>query len=116
MDFDCIEVLNGHAQDVKRVVWHPHNEWAVSVSYDNTIKLWYDSEDTWHLGCTMNGHKSTVWDVAFEGKGYHFVTCADDRSVCVWTSRGLTNTLSRESWQFDATKSFEDHHDGCVYS
>ena len=38
-DFECIEVLQGHTQDVKMVQWHPFYDVLVSVSYDNSIKV-----------------------------------------------------------------------------
>ena len=36
---DCIEVLSGHTQDVKSVLWHPDEETMVSTSYDDTAKV-----------------------------------------------------------------------------
>ena len=34
-------------QDIKAVVWHPEGEILVSCSYDDTIKLWRESDDEW---------------------------------------------------------------------
>lgn len=38
-DFECIAVLQGHTQDVKMVRWHPHQNWLVSASYDDSLKV-----------------------------------------------------------------------------
>lgn len=38
-EFECVSVLQGHAQDVKMVQWHPTMDVLFSCSYDNTIKV-----------------------------------------------------------------------------
>lgn len=38
-DVECVAVLQGHTQDVKMVKWHPTQNWLVSASYDDTIKV-----------------------------------------------------------------------------
>ena len=42
-------------QDVKAVVWHPDGEILVSCSYDDTIKLWRESDDEWVCEQTLTG-------------------------------------------------------------
>ena len=42
-------------QDVKAVVWHPDGEILVSCSYDDTIKLWKESDDEWVCEQTLTG-------------------------------------------------------------
>ena len=42
-------------QDVKAVVWHPDREILVSCSYDDTIKLWRESDDEWVCEQTLAG-------------------------------------------------------------
>ena len=109
LDFEVIDVKHGHTQDVKTVAWDPSGEMLVSVSYDDSIKVWRESEDTdeWVCACTVeHAHESTVWDVRFVGddsvpaeaaaaagpssrsprssQQMHMVTCGDDRCVKVW--------------------------------
>ena len=70
LDFEVIDVKHGHTQDVKTVAWDPSGEMLVSVSYDDSIKVWRESEDTdeWVCACTVeHAHESTVWDVRFVG-------------------------------------------------
>ena len=42
-------------QDVKSVIWHPSGELLVSTSYDDSIKLWVDSDDDWFCAQTLEG-------------------------------------------------------------
>ncbi|KAK8632485.1 hypothetical protein V6N13_072876 [Hibiscus sabdariffa] len=44
-EFECIQVLQGHTQDVKMVRWHPTMDVLFSCSYDNTIKVWWSEDD-----------------------------------------------------------------------
>lgn len=43
------------AQDVKAVAWHPKGEILVSCSYDDTVKLWRESDDEWICEQTLSG-------------------------------------------------------------
>ena len=42
-------------QDVKAVVWHPDGEILVSCSYDDSMKLWRESDDEWICEQTLSG-------------------------------------------------------------
>lgn len=45
-DFECVDVKQGHTQDVKMVSWQPGDKKVlVSVSYDNSIKVWMEDPD-----------------------------------------------------------------------
>ena len=74
-DFECVAVLNGHAQDVKQVVWHPTEDVLVSVSYDDTVKVWTEDPggDDWSctvtVGAKEGGHESTVVGGVRSGDG-----------------------------------------------
>lgn len=88
-EFETVAVCQEHDGDVKAVVWHPEEELVGSASYDDEARLWRDEGDDW--GCIWRsgtsivdpeahseshkknqstdraGHKSTVWDLAWEG-------------------------------------------------
>jgi WD40 repeat protein len=41
----------------------------VSVSYDDTVKIWAADDDDWICTDTLTGHTSTVWGAAFNTAG-----------------------------------------------
>ncbi len=75
-------------QDVKMVCWHPKGEVLVSCSYDDSIKVWIDSDGEWECAQTLAGpglgHTSTVWGIAFDKEGRQMVSCSDDQTLRVW--------------------------------
>ena len=75
-------------QDVKMVAWHPKGEVLVSCSYDDSIKVWVDSDGEWECAQTLAGpglgHSSTVWGIAFNKDGNQMVSCSDDQTLRVW--------------------------------
>jgi WD40 repeat protein len=92
LDVECVAVLTGHTQDVKTVRFHPHADMLVSVSYDDSVKVWCDDEgDDWHCDATLRAHSSTVWGVCFDASGRRFVTCSDDSTVIVWQQGSSTS-------------------------
>ncbi|ONM52648.1 Protein CIA1 [Zea mays] len=107
-EFECVSVLPGHTQDVKMVQWHPILDILVSVSYDNSIRVWAgDGDDEWHCVQTLTeanncGHSSTVWALSFNLKGDRMVTCSDDQTLKIWdTSADLSQPKTGEghdSW------------------
>ncbi len=54
-EFECVDVKQGHSQDVKTVCWHPGGELLVSAGYDDTIRLWTYDGDEWGCSQTMGG-------------------------------------------------------------
>lgn len=90
-DYECLEVLHGHSQDVKSVAWHPSEPLLVGVvspqvscSYDDTIKFWREVDEEWQCVRTLAGHSSIVWEIAFNGDGSMLVSCGDDKAIIVW--------------------------------
>ena len=52
-DFECVDVKQGHTQDVKMVAWHPTQNILASASYDDTIKLWMEDPDGGEWSVTL---------------------------------------------------------------
>uniref|UniRef100_A0A7S3CVI5 Cytosolic iron-sulfur protein assembly protein CIAO1 homolog n=2 Tax=Palpitomonas bilix TaxID=652834 RepID=A0A7S3CVI5_9EUKA len=96
----CTANLDGHTQDVKRVLFHPNREMLVSASYDDTIRIWRDEGDDYECAQTLRSHTSTVWDVAFNDEGDRIVSCSDDKSVIVWEP---IDKVELDGWQVACT-------------
>lgn len=84
------DVCQGHLHDVKCVAWHPDCAHLVSGSYDETIRVWSKSNGTrWFCSQTLQVgsiiHKSTVWSISFNRDGSQFVSCAEDKTVKIWS-------------------------------
>jgi WD40 repeat protein len=56
LEFSCYEVIEGHTQDVKCVRFVPQSQDLVSCSYDDTLKVWEQDDDTWHCTQTLKEH------------------------------------------------------------
>jgi WD40 repeat protein len=69
-NYECTAILEGHTQDVKCVRFDPENSQRVaSCGYDDTIKLWEESnlrKDDWHCVQTLASHEGTVWTIEFQ--------------------------------------------------
>lgn len=86
---ECVAVLTGHSQDVKNVVFDPLDPFfLVSVSYDDSVKIWgYDGDD-WELRETLRGNSGTVWDISFNNEeGHEFATVSADGTLRFWSAK-----------------------------
>ncbi|XP_042887753.1 probable cytosolic iron-sulfur protein assembly protein CIAO1 [Penaeus japonicus] len=110
-DYECVSVMPSHTQDVKKVVFHPNAEVLASGSYDNSIKLYREESDDWGVFCTLNGHESTVWSLAFDNSGHRLASCSDDRTVRIWqeylpgNSEGVATPEKEPVWKCVCTLS-----------
>ena len=108
-NYEVAAVLHSHSADVKAVRWHPTNEILASASYDDTLKLYAQSDEEWRCVSTLAGHASTVWCLAFSPDGSHLVSCSDDRSVILW--RDATGESG-----FVHSATLKDVHERAIYS
>jgi cytosolic iron-sulfur protein assembly protein CIAO1 len=120
-DYETIAVLQEHSGDVKSVAWHPEEVMLASGSYDDDIRLWKEDVDDWTCMGILKGHKSTVWQVEWEGleisrslmtaenkndewvekrrqSGPRLASCSDDQTIRIWrrvpSERKEQNALS----------------------
>ncbi|XP_047468721.1 probable cytosolic iron-sulfur protein assembly protein CIAO1 isoform X4 [Penaeus chinensis] len=118
-DYECVSVMPAHTQDVKKVVFHPNAEILASGSYDNSIKLYREESDDWGVFCTLNGHESTVWSLAFDSTGHRLASCSDDRTIRIWqeylpgNSEGVATPEKEPVWKCVCTLS--GYHKRTVY-
>ena len=76
-ELEVAGVLHSHGADVKAVRWHPTTELLASASYDDTLKLYAQSDEEWRCISTLSGHTSTVWSLAFSADGAHLLLCGE---------------------------------------
>ena len=90
--FELLTVLHGHGGDVKAACFDlasslRDDDLLASCSYDDKIRVWGDDGDDWSSRCVLEGHASTVWDVAFCASpdgARRLVSCGADGAVRVW--------------------------------
>jgi guanine nucleotide-binding protein subunit beta-2-like 1 protein len=85
-----IKRLKGHNHFVSDVVVSSCGQFAVSASWDKTLRLW-DIE----RGVTSTrfvGHKHDVLSVAFSADNRQIISCGRDKSIKLW------NTLGELKW------------------
>lgn len=87
--------LRGHSHFVSDVVVSSCGQFAVSASWDKTLRLW-DLE----RGITTTrfvGHKHDVLSVAFSADNRQIISASRDKSIKLW------NTLGELKWTQDST-------------
>ncbi|OMJ15300.1 putative cytosolic iron-sulfur protein assembly protein CIAO1 [Smittium culicis] len=69
------------------ILWHPVQDILVSCSYDDTIRIWKESEDDWYSSAVLSGHSSTVWAVDFDPTGNYIDIefSTDNDWECIFT-------------------------------
>merc|ERR1712241_802643 len=87
--------LKGHNHFVSDVVVSSCGQFAVSSSWDKTLRLW----DLEHSTCTtkFNGHTADVLSVAFSADNRQIISCGRDKTIKLW------NTLGELKWTQDKT-------------
>lgn len=58
----CVQSLEGHAQNVTAVAFHPELPIILTGSEDGTVKIWHSS--TYRLETTLNYGLERVWSIA----------------------------------------------------
>ncbi|KAI0983292.1 hypothetical protein GJ496_001245 [Pomphorhynchus laevis] len=111
--FELMEILHGHSQDVKYVAWSDNIKFLASCSYDNDIRLYqFKMEDgNFAFIQTLRGHSSTVWCCQFNSSSNRMVSSSDDRTFIVW--KQVPDSSWQISFKSDAANLL---HDGTIYS
>jgi WD40 repeat protein len=74
--------LEGHADRLTSLSFHPGGKLLASGSADRTVKLW--NAGTWKERMTLSGHRAPVQAVAFSPNGKLLASASADGEVRVW--------------------------------
>lgn len=77
--------LEGHAQGISDVAWHPDERYICSASDDNTLKLW--DIETGACLRTLEGHTNFVFCCRFNVHGNLLASGSFDETLRMWDVR-----------------------------
>jgi len=78
------KALRGHAETVQDVVLSSDGQFALSASWDKTMRLW--DLNTGSKVRTFQGHTKDVFSVAFSADNRQIVSGSRDRTVKLWNT------------------------------
>ncbi|KAK5989962.1 Vegetative incompatibility protein HET-E-1 [Cladobotryum mycophilum] len=97
-DYDmCIQMLEGHSDDVFDIVFSPDGKTLASSSRDKSIRLW--DAITGIIQRSLEGHTKGITGVAFSPNGKTLASSSHDNTIRLWDSAtgAHQQTLKHES-------------------
>lgn len=79
------KTIMGHEHEVSSLAFLPQGDYLLSVSRDQTIKLW-DSVSGLCFAQLTTGHTDWVKRVAVNNSGTLFATSSKDESIIIWNT------------------------------
>merc|ERR1719224_280765 len=76
--------LSGHSECVQQVVLSSDGQFALSASWDKTMRLW--DLNTGASARTIQGHTKDVFSVAFSGDNRQIVSGSRDKTIKLWNT------------------------------
>merc|ERR1719299_344788 len=86
-------LLSGHSEPVASVVLSSDGQFALSASWDKTMRLWDLNNGT--TARTFQGHTKDVFSVAFSGDNRQIVSGSRDRTIKLWNTSPNASTPSQ---------------------
>src|SRR5205814_1970126 len=80
-----IRTLQGHIGEVNGCAISPGEDWIVSASWDQTLKMW--DAQTGQESLTLQGHTGEVNGCAISPGGDWIVSASDDQTLKVWDAQ-----------------------------
>ena len=79
-------ILRGHTSSVESASFSPDGKRIVSISDDNTIRIW-DSQTGKQIGQLPEGHTKKVSSASFSPDGKHIVSASYDKTIRIWDTQ-----------------------------
>ena len=79
----CLQVFRGHTAEVSAVAVSPDGRFAVSGSWDNTLRFW--SLSTGKCQASFEGHRGPVTAVAISSNGRFLLSASRDKTLRLWS-------------------------------
>lgn len=105
--------LRGHTDNVDGVVILPSGTNCLSVSHDQTVKLW-DFSALSQLK-SIKAHEDGVYGLDISRSGSMFATCSADRSVAIWDTKAM-KLISRATKHEDKIYSCKFIRDDMIFT
>ncbi|CAD8065768.1 unnamed protein product [Paramecium sonneborni] len=78
-------LLQGHSQNVSCLIYSLINNYFISGSFDNSIRIWkYQNNNQWQSSKPYNEHKHCISCIILTSKEDQLISCSFDRSIKVW--------------------------------
>lgn len=87
----CVQTLEGHAQNVSAVAFHPELPLIITGSEDGTIRVWH--ANTYRLETTLNYGLERVWCMAHTRSSNNVAIGYDEGSIIVKVCLVVSETL-----------------------
>ena len=83
----CVQTLEGHAQNVSAVAFHPELPIIITGSEDGTVRVWHSN--TYRLETTLNYGLDRVWCMAHCRGSHNIALGYDEGSILVKVGNSL---------------------------
>ena len=80
----CVQTLEGHAQNVSAVAFHPELPLIITGSEDGTVRVWH--ANTYRLETTLNYGLERVWCIAHTRSSNNVAIGYDEGSIMIKVS------------------------------
>ncbi|KAJ5559388.1 hypothetical protein N7513_001787 [Penicillium frequentans] len=107
----CLQILEGHSDNVNSIAWSPDGSRLASASYDDTARIWDPA--TGQCISTLEGHSSLVMSIAWSPDGSRLASASYDDTTRIWdpatgesisTLKGHSRLVMSIAWSPDGSR------------
>ena len=77
-----VTVLGGHTGYIKSIAISSDNQYIISGSYDNTVRIWNIKKKRQKI--VLTGHENNVISIAITYDNKYVISCSKDKTIRVW--------------------------------